>query len=143
MDRWDERPKNMEAGNGAYNEALTPSGVRSKWQMYYDWAFVRGSFVLMIGRWWWFLSAAAWHALLRAAPLGVDAVASIVILGCSSRNEARLFSHESWRTCCGAGPLAEPLSSKHRIGALLGSLGRVWEIPWHAMHPGRTSTQCV
>ena len=68
--------------------------------------------------------AAAWHALLRAASLGVDAVASIVIMvGCSSRFEARLFSSESWRSCCGAGSWSESLSSKHRFGALLGRLG--------------------
>ena len=90
MDRWEEKPQNMEA--------TTPSGGQSKLQIYYDWAFARGAFVLMIGRWWWFLSAAAWHALLRAAPLGVDAVDVIVELEChSSRYGACLFSSESWR----------------------------------------------
>ena len=80
--------------------------------------------LFLIGRWWWFLSAAAWHALLRAASLGVDAVASIVIMvSCSSRLEARLFSSESWRSCCGAGSWSESLSGKHRFGALLGRLG--------------------
>ena len=66
----------------------------------------------MIGRWWWFLSAAAWHALLRAAPLGVDAVDFIVEADwhssrygvCLLSSEGRstiggvcLFSSESWR----------------------------------------------
>ena len=79
--------------------------------------------LLLIGRWWWFLSAAAWHALLRAASLGVDAVASIVIMeGCSSRLEVRLFSPESWRSCRGAGSWSESFSSKHRFGALLSRL---------------------
>ena len=97
MDRWDERPSNTDGGNGAIGEAQKLSGARSGCQVDYDWAFARALFVIMIGRWWWFLSAAAWHALLRAAPLGVDAVDVITEFEChSSRYGACLLSHESW-----------------------------------------------
>ena len=112
MDRWDEKPPGMEAGNGSINGATTTSGGWSKWQVHHDWKFARRVSVTMIGRWWWFLSAAAWHALLRAAPLGVDAVDGIVEANwhssrygvCLLSSEGRstiggvcLFSSESWR----------------------------------------------
>ena len=144
MDRWDERPSNTDGGNGVIGEAQKLSGARSGCQLDYDWAFARGLFVLMIGRWWWFLSAAAWHALLRAAPLGVDTVESVVdlecrIWSCEFGDGVRLFSGfgvvdlELWIWSCGFGDGVRLFSSES--WCMDGNL-----TPWSLLR-GMTSTR--
>ena len=137
MDRGDESPSNTDGGNGVIGEAQNLSGARLGCQLDYDWAFARALFVLMIVRWWWFLSAAAWHALLRAAPLGVDAVDGIVEFEWhSSRYGACLLSYESW--CMDGGACLFSSESWRRApppkNGILNTL--------RCLHRCLTSTQC-